>query len=66
MLPFLSAGYPLQGKIGNDSDEIEDARNFQLGAFRRAQKSAFPRNQIHLAAFTLPSHPRPRPFLIAA
>ena len=31
---FLSAGCPLQRKIGNNSDEIEDARNLQLGAFQ--------------------------------
>ncbi len=31
MLPFLSAGSPLRGKIGDDSDGIEDARNPSLG-----------------------------------
>lgn len=61
---FLSAGCPLQRKIGNDLDEIEDARNLQLGAFRRAREFAFPRNQTHLTAFALPSHPRPRPSAI--
>ena len=31
MLPFLSAGYPLQGKIGGNSVRIEDTRNISLG-----------------------------------
>lgn len=48
-------------KIGNDSDEIEDARNRQLGAFRRAGRSAFPGNQSHLMEFAVRSHPPLRP-----